>query len=65
MVYFPDTNLERQYSIMFVAVVSKHTKGNENAISTTLIDASILKLPVEDILTEKTDPFNHLPFTLN
>lgn len=65
MAYFPDANLGSQYSVMLVVVVSKHTKSTGNAISMIFTDASIMKLPVEDSLTEKINPFNHLPFTLN
>lgn len=68
MAYFPDANYRGQYSIIgccCCCCCSKSTKSTGNAISLILIDASTMKLPWENIPTEKMNPFNHLLFDLN
>ena len=59
---FPNADLESWYSIMFVAVVSKHTKSTEHS---HIHDTTSMKLTIEDSFTEKINPFDLLPITLN
>ena len=66
MTYFPDANYMGQYSIIgCYFCCSKHTKSTGNAISLIFIDTSTMKLPWENIPTEKMNTFNHLLFSLN